>query len=87
MYYEKDVVCGVDGMFMWLMEEVGEFVVVFWEGSYEELEVEFVDVFVWLVIIVNVVEVDLSWVVMCKYGKGCLGCDKVICICFDEEKF
>lgn len=33
MYYEKDVQRGVDGTFMWLMEEVGELASALRQGS------------------------------------------------------
>ena len=36
MYHEKDVARGVDGTFMWLMEEVGELAAALREGTHEE---------------------------------------------------
>ena len=37
MYFDKDDARGVDGTFMWLMEEVGELAAALREGSHEDL--------------------------------------------------
>ena len=49
MYGAKDVARGVDGTFMWLMEEVGELAAALREGTPEELSLEFADVLAWLI--------------------------------------
>ena len=36
MYMEKDVARGIDGTFMWLMEEVGELAAALRNGTHEE---------------------------------------------------
>ena len=36
MYFEKDVARGVDGTFMWLMEEVGELAAALREGNHQQ---------------------------------------------------
>ena len=86
MYLEKDVARGVDGTFMWLMEEVGELAAALREGTPEELAAEFADVLAWLTTIANVADVDLSEAISQKYGSGCPGCGKFICSCADSEK-
>lgn len=86
MYLEKDVARGVDGTFMWLMEEVGELAAALREGSPEELAAEFADVLAWLTTIANVAGVDLSEAISKKYGSGCPGCGQFICNCADSEK-
>lgn len=86
MYLEKDLARGVDGTFMWLMEEVGELASALRNGTHEERLGEFADVLAWLTTIANVVEVDLTKAVMRKYGLGCPGCGQAICICADAEK-
>ena len=60
MYFEKDVARGVDGTFMWLMEEVGELAAALRSGTHEERLGEFADVLAWLATIANVAGVDLS---------------------------
>ena len=60
MYHEKDVARGIDGTFMWLMEEVGELASALRDGTQEERLGEFADVLAWLATIANVAEIDLS---------------------------
>ena len=86
MYYEKDVARGVDGTFMWLMEEVGELASALREGTPDELAAEFADVLAWLSTIANVTNVDLAQAVRDKYGSGCPGCGLLVCTCDDAEK-
>lgn len=86
MYLEKDVARGVDGTFMWLMEEVGELAAALRHGTFDEQVGEFADVLAWLTTIANVVGVDLSAAVMRKYGSGCPGCGHLVCTCSLTEK-
>ncbi len=86
MYFEKDKARGVDGTFMWLMEEVGELAAALRGGSHEERLGEFADVLAWLATIANVAGVDLSEAVALKYGSGCPGCGQFVCRCVDAEK-
>jgi NTP pyrophosphatase (non-canonical NTP hydrolase) len=86
MYYEKDVARGVEGTFMWLMEEVGELATALRNGTHEERLGEFADVLAWLTTIANVCGVDLTEAVARKYGAGCPGCGQFICTCADAEK-
>lgn len=86
MYLEKDVARGVDGTFMWLMEEVGELAASLREGTTEEQTAEFADVLAWLATIANVVGIDLCSAVNKKYGSGCPGCGRYVCTCNDAEK-
>ena len=86
MYHEKDVARGVEGTFMWLMEEVGELATALRNGSHEERVGEFADVLAWLTTIANVVGVDLTQAVLQKYGAGCPGCGHFVCTCPDAGK-
>jgi NTP pyrophosphatase (non-canonical NTP hydrolase) len=86
MYSQKDEARGVDGTFMWLMEEVGELASALRHGTPEELAAEFADVLAWLVTIANVAHVDLEQAVMAKYGRGCPGCGQMVCTCDAAEK-
>jgi len=86
MYLEKDVARGVDGTFMWFMEEIGELASALRDGSHEERMGEFADVLAWLATMANVVGVDMAEAVQRKYGAGCPGCGQLVCSCPDEEK-
>jgi NTP pyrophosphatase (non-canonical NTP hydrolase) len=86
MYFEKDVARGIDGTFMWLMEEIGELAAALRNGTHDERLGEFADVLAWLATIANVAGVDLSEAVTRKYGSGCPGCGQFVCTCADAEK-
>ena len=86
MYLEKDVARGVDGTFMWLIEEVGELAAALREGTHQERAGEFADVLAWLTTIANVAGVDLTQAVVDKYGSGCPGCGRFVCTCPDAGK-
>lgn len=86
MYYEKDVARGIDGTFMWLMEEVGELAAVLRKGTHEERSAEFADVLAWLATIANVAGVDLTEAIQQKYGAGCPGCGRLVCTCPNAGK-
>lgn len=86
MYLEKDIARGVDGTFMWLMEEIGELASSLRNGTHEDRLGEFADVLAWLTTIANVAGVDLAEAVARKYGAGCPGCGQFICTCDNAEK-
>ena len=86
MYYEKDIARGIDGTFMWLMEEIGELASALRGTDRENLAEEFADVIAWLATIANVADIDLAAALVAKYGSGCPGCKKLVCICPNQEK-
>jgi len=86
MYLEKDVARGIDGTFMWLIEEIGELAGALRDGTPEEQAEEFADVLAWLATIANVAGIDLTVAVGHKYGSGCPGCGRSVCTCPDAGK-
>jgi NTP pyrophosphatase (non-canonical NTP hydrolase) len=86
MYLRKDVARGIEGTFMWLMEEIGELASALRNGTHEEKTAEFADVLAWLTTIANVAGVDLTEAVAQKYGTGCPGCGQFVCVCPDAGK-
>jgi len=86
MYLEKDLARGIDGTFMWFMEEVGELAAALRDGSHADKMEEFADVIAWLTTMANVVGVNLSEAVTRKYGGGCPGCGHFVCTCSLTEK-
>ena len=86
MYFEKDQARGIEGTFLWLMEEVGELATALRSGSQDQRREEFADVLAWLATIANVAGIDLSDAVARKYGGGCPGCGRMVCTCPDSEK-
>ena len=86
MYFDKDAARGVEGTFMWLMEEVGELSSALRSDDRENLAEEFADVVAWLATIANIVDIDLNAAMVKKYGSGCPGCRRLVCECPDSEK-
>jgi NTP pyrophosphatase (non-canonical NTP hydrolase) len=86
MYGDKDRRRGIEGTFMWFMEEVGELSSALRSGTPDELAAEFADVFAWLATLANVSNIDLDAALRKKYGDGCPGCGKVPCVCALAEK-
>lgn len=86
LYGSKDSQRGVDGTFMWFMQEVGELASALRGGTHEERVLEFADVLAWLATLANVVGVDLDEAIERKYGRGCPGCRRDPCACAVAEK-
>jgi NTP pyrophosphatase (non-canonical NTP hydrolase) len=85
-YDAKDRRRGVEGTFMWFMEEVGELAAALRSGTADERAQEFADVLAWLATMANAVGIDLEAAVNDKYGSGCPGCGVIPCVCDDAEK-
>jgi NTP pyrophosphatase (non-canonical NTP hydrolase) len=85
-YDAKDRNRGVEGTFMWFMEEVGELAAALRGGTEAERAAEFADVLAWLATLANLADVDLEAALLAKYGKGCPGCQQQPCTCATAEK-
>jgi NTP pyrophosphatase (non-canonical NTP hydrolase) len=85
-YGAKDASRGVDGTFMWFMQEVGELATALRNGTAQERAHEFADVLAWLATLANIANVDLSAAIAAKYGAGCPGCGHSPCMCARSEK-
>lgn len=81
MFGAKDAARGIDGTFMWFLEEVGELAGSLRKGPKEELALEFADVLAWLVTLANIAGVDLDEAIKRKYGTGCPRCGRAVCEC------
>ena len=81
MYSDKDRERGTPATFLWLCEEFGELASALREGTQAEKEEEFADVLAWLVTLANVNNVDLTQALEQKYGRGCPGCQALVCTC------
>jgi NTP pyrophosphatase (non-canonical NTP hydrolase) len=87
LYDAKDRQRGVEGTFMWFMEEVGELSAALRAGGDKaELAAEFADVLAWLATLANIADVDLEAAIQAKYGGGCPGCGRTPCACDRAEK-
>jgi NTP pyrophosphatase (non-canonical NTP hydrolase) len=86
IYGAKDSRRGVEGTFMWFMEEVGELSAALRNGTARERGTEFADVLAWLATLANTVGIDLETEIQIKYGQGCPGCRSAPCRCAQGEK-
>ncbi|HMP02220.1 MAG TPA: MazG nucleotide pyrophosphohydrolase domain-containing protein [Gemmatales bacterium] len=86
LYGAKDAARGIEGTFMWLMQEVGELASALRGEARHPLPEEFADVLAWLVTLANVAGVDLQQALVRKYGSGCPGCGGNPCHCTPAEK-
>jgi NTP pyrophosphatase (non-canonical NTP hydrolase) len=84
---EKDGRRGIDGTFMWFMEEVGELAAALrGDVPREHTAAEFADVLAWLATLANAAGVDLTDAMQAKYGHGCPSCRQSPCRCGEEQK-
>ena len=83
LFGSKDSRRGVEGTFMWFMEEVGELAAGLRDPSSDRgnLALEFADVLAWLATLANIANVDLDDAVRRKYGSGCPKCGQTPCAC------
>ncbi len=82
LFGAKDARRGVEGTFMWFMEEVGELSAALRDRrDPDNLVLEFADVLAWLATLANIAGVDLEDAMARKYGGGCPGCKATPCTC------
>jgi NTP pyrophosphatase (non-canonical NTP hydrolase) len=86
IYDAKDRRRGVEGTYMWFMEEVGELSAALRSGTDAEKAAEFADVLAWLATLANLAGIDLEKALLAKYGDGCPGCHRRPCVCQAAEK-
>lgn len=85
LYGSKDASRGIEGTFMWFMEEVGELSASLRGDTRHPLKEEFADVLAWLATLANVAGVSLSEVMEQKYGTACPACHSSPCRCVGEK--
>lgn len=81
LYGAKDASRGVEGTFMWFLEEVGELASALRQRDQANLAEEFADVLAWLATLANLASVDLDAAVTAKHLQGCPKCRAIPCAC------
>lgn len=79
-YFERDQRRGTDGVFRWLVEEIGEVARALRQDDPERREHEFADAAAWLVSLANLAGVDLERG-LARYASGCPKCGAIPCSC------
>jgi len=79
-YLERDSARGPDGVFRWMVEEVGEVARAMRDRDPAALEHEFSDVLAWLGSLANLLDVDLERAAA-RYAHGCPRCGSSPCSC------
>lgn len=72
---------GVEGTFIWFVEEVGELAEAIRKRDIDSIKNEVADVIAWLLSLTNVLEIDAETTFIDKYGNGCPKCRKKLCDC------
>jgi NTP pyrophosphatase (non-canonical NTP hydrolase) len=80
IYGTRDAARGVDGTFVWFVEEVGELARAIHRGEAKNLREEFADCLAWLSTLASLSGVDLLDAAS-KYRTGCPRCRGVPCAC------
>jgi NTP pyrophosphatase (non-canonical NTP hydrolase) len=80
IYFTKDSGRGLEGSFMWFVEEVGELSRVLRRGTPAQVREEFSDVLAWLATLASIVGVELAEAGT-RYAAGCPKCHATPCGC------
>lgn len=80
LYGDRDLARGVDGTFVWFVEEVGELARALKGDDPVNLREEFADVYAWLSTLASLAGVDMAEAVQ-KYASGCPRCHAAPCAC------
>lgn len=80
IYFAKDSDRGLEGSFMWFVEEVGELSRVLRRGTPAQVREEFADVLAWLSTLASIAGVELSEA-PARYASGCPKCGGTPCRC------
>ncbi len=79
-YLDRDAARGADGVFRWMVEEVGEVARAMRNRDPAALEHEMSDVLAWLGSLANLLDVDLERAAA-RYANGCPKCGLIPCGC------
>ncbi len=83
LYFHQDFKRGVDGTFIWLIEEVGELTKVLKNQKIdkEKASEELADIIAWSHSIANLLDINLEVALLKKYPNKCVKCNKNPCCC------
>ena len=80
LYGDRDAARGLDGTFVWFVEEVGELARALKGTDPVNLREEFADVLAWLTTLASLAGVDMQTAAR-RYADGCPRCHATPCAC------
>jgi len=80
LYGDRDRLRGVDGTFVWFVEEVGELARALKGSDPRNLGEEFADVLAWLTTLASLAGIRMEDAAS-RYGAGCPRCGETPCAC------
>ncbi len=88
IYRERDAARGLEGTYMWFVEEIGELArsLISGKPASAEEQAEFADCLAWLSTLASLRGVDLADAAWQKYRDGCPRCAGVPCHCEHRGK-
>lgn len=83
IYIKRDLNRGINGTFIWLIEEIGEFARILRNKAIDEKNAseELADISAWTNSLANLLEIDLEFAVSKKYPGICIKCKAKPCAC------
>jgi NTP pyrophosphatase (non-canonical NTP hydrolase) len=83
LYFERDRSRGINGTFIWLVEEIGEFARILRNKEIDIINAseELADIVAWTSSLANLIGIDLESAISNKYPDKCLKCKSKPCIC------
>ncbi len=83
LYFKQDQNRGINGTFIWLVEEIGEFARILRskEINFKNASEELADIIAWANSLANLLEIDLESAILEKYPKMCFRCKSNPCVC------
>ena len=83
LYYTKDHARGVNGSFIWLIEEIGELATLLRKEdlNLDKISEEIADIIAWTNSIANLLNIDIESALKRKYPNKCSKCNSIPCKC------
>ena len=88
LYLENDKKRGINGTFIWLVEEIGELASLLNENLLEipKISEELSDILAWTLSIANLFDIEMESALNLKYPEKCVKCGKAPCQCDKKYK-
>jgi len=82
LYYHRDSKRGINGTFIWLVEEIGELATLLKKNSEtNKVSEELADIIAWTNSLANLFNIDLETALFNKYPNKCRKCNSNPCKC------